>query len=111
MSKHQRKRVDAEVKIKSLQRHAIEKVPVSQICEDLGIQPSVFYNWQRELYARGATVFDTKLGRPKVDRSGERIAALEAKLARKDAVMAELLQEHVELKKVLARAEWEVDTT
>lgn len=101
MARKYRKRVDAATKIQSLRRHSIDKVPVSEICEGLGIQPSVFYTWQKELFLRGASVFETKPGPRKVDRSAEKISALEEKLAKKDSVISELLEEHVALKKSL----------
>ena len=96
-----RKRLDGETKAKAIHRHAMEKVPVSQICQELDIQPSVFYTWQKELYLRAAMVFDTKPGPRKADGSAERVASLEARIAKKDEVIAELLQEHVALKKTL----------
>ena len=96
-----KKRLDGETKIKALQRHAMEKVPVSQICQELNVQPSAFYIWQRELYMRGASLFDTKPGPHKSDRSQEKVTALEARLVKKDEVIAELLEEHVALKKTL----------
>lgn len=95
------KRVDADGKIQALKEHVMEKKPVSDICQNLDIQPSVFYGWQRELFMRGASLFEKKPGPRTVDKSQERIAELEAKLAKKDMVIAELLQEHVELKKTL----------
>ncbi len=48
------------------------------------------------------TLFEWKPGPRKADRSDKKLAALEFRLAKKDGVIAELLQEHVELKKVLA---------
>jgi len=29
-----------------LKRHLVEKVPVSDLCDELGLNPSVFYGWQ-----------------------------------------------------------------
>ncbi len=101
MSSQPRKRLDAETKIKALQKHLTAETPVSEICQELDIQPSVFYTWQKELFSRGASLFEGKPGPRKNDRSDEKIAALEAKLSKKDGVIAELLQEHVELKKSL----------
>ncbi len=101
MAKKKRKRLSPELKIKALQDHIIEKLPVSEVCEQMGIQPSAFYLWQRELFARGARVFDTKPGPQKQDNSAALIAALEAKLAKKDECIAELLQDHIALKKSL----------
>lgn len=103
MSRKNKKRVDAEAKIQALKEHVMEKKAISDICQNLDIQPSVFYSWQRELFTRGATLFEKKLGRRPVDRSPARISELEAKLAKKDSVIAELLQEHVELKKSLGQ--------
>ena len=60
MGKQKRKRIDAESKISILQSHLMDKKPVSEVCEAHGIQPSLFYNWQRELFARGAAIFSTK---------------------------------------------------
>ena len=93
------KKLDAECKIQALKEHIMDKIPISDICEKLDIQPSVFYGWQRDLFARGGLVFEKKPGPKPVDKSQERIAELEGKLAKKDGVIAELLQEHVELKK------------
>jgi transposase len=101
MARKYRKRVDSQTKIEALRRHLMEKVPVSDVCEEMGVQPSVFYTWQKELFCRGKSVFDTKPGRPKIDRSEEKISALEGKLAKKDSVISELLEEHVALKKSL----------
>lgn len=101
MEQRKYNRVDSASKIKALRMHIMDKKPVSEICQKMGIQPSVFYTWQNELFLRGGAVFEKKSGPRVVDRSQERITALEAKLAKKDGVIAELLQEHVELKKTL----------
>lgn len=95
------RRINSEEKIKALQKHLMNKEQISEICQNLDIQPSVFYGWQRDLFARGAVVFDKKPGQPRRDRSEEQVAALEAKLAKKDQVIAELLEEHIALKKSL----------
>lgn len=103
MGNKKRRRLDGMTKIKALEKHVMDKAPVSAICQELEVQPSVFYGWQRDLFARGSTVFDMKPGARKVDRTQERIAELEAKLAKKDEVIAELLEEHVALKKTLGK--------
>ncbi|MBM3996902.1 MAG: transposase, partial [Planctomycetes bacterium] len=40
-------------KIAALKRHLLEGVPVSTICDELGIAPTVFYRWQKELFENG----------------------------------------------------------
>lgn len=101
MPRKYRKRVDPAKKVEALQRHLVKNEPVSEICEELGVQPSVFYTWQKEFFSRGASVFEVKPGPKKTDHSGEKIESLEAKIRRKDEVIAELLEEHVSLKKSL----------
>jgi transposase-like protein len=34
-----------EQKVAILKRHMIDKVPVSDLCNEFGLQPSVFYQW------------------------------------------------------------------
>ena len=97
----QRKHFTAADKVEVLRRHLIEKVPVSQVCEEAGIQPTQFYRWQQTFFENGAAAFDHPNGRPKTSAQEQRIAFLESKLHRKDEVLGELMEEHVALKKSL----------
>jgi len=96
----QRRHFSAEDKVKVLRRHLVEKVPVSDLCEELGIQPTQFYRWQQTLFENGPSAFE-RSGRSKVSPDAERIAFLESKVQRKDEVLGELMEEHVALKKKL----------
>ncbi|MCZ2111430.1 MAG: transposase [Dehalococcoidia bacterium] len=91
-------------KAAALKRHLVDKVPVSQICEEMGgLQPSVFYSWSNVLFANADTVLSGSRPRPDKRESelAGKVAALEAKLARKDNVIAEITEEHVKSKKEL----------
>jgi transposase len=93
-----------EQKVAVLRRHLLEKTPVSDLSDELGIQPSLFYLWQRELFENGQAAFQTADRRhAKKDQAAKdaKIEALQARLRRKDEVLAELLEEHVALKKSL----------
>ena len=96
----QRKRLTAEEKVAILRRHFLEKVPVSTLCEEHGLNPTVFYRWQKEFFENGAAAFERK-SKPETSAREQRIAFLESKIQRKDAVLAELMEEHVALKKSL----------
>lgn len=98
--KRPRKHYTAEEKVAILRRHLLEKEPISTICDELGLQPTVFYRWQKEFFENGAAAFQLKA---RSDRQGEqeRIAYLEKKIQRKDEVLAELMGEHIALKKEL----------
>lgn len=89
-----------EQKAAILKRHPIDEAPVSKICEEFGVQPSLFDHWQRELFARaphmlgnGAGIGSASSREAELER---KVAALEAKLAKKDAVIDEIGQEYVE---------------
>ena len=61
-------------------------------------QPTVFYRWQKEFFENGAAAFEQK--RPTNHSADqERIAYLQKKIQTKEAVLAELMAEHVALKK------------
>ena len=103
MSENSRRHFTPEEKVAIVRRHLLEKVPVSELCDQHGIAPSLFYHWQRELFENAPALFARNGGRPKkADRAKEeRIERLEAKIRRKDEVMAELLEAHTLLKKEL----------
>ena len=78
----------------------MEQVPISELCDKHDLQPTVFYRWQKEFFENGASAFEQK--RPaNHSAEQERIAYLEKKLQTKDEVLAELMAEHVALKKTL----------
>lgn len=99
----QRKHYSATDQGAILRLHRLEKKPVSDLGDPFGIQPNLFYRWQQELFANGAAAFTTHGKRPQtVEAVKDRtIAALQEKLRVKNEVLAELLEEHVQLKKEL----------
>jgi transposase-like protein len=55
----ERKHYTAEEKVAILRRHLSDRVPVSDLREELGLQPTVFYRWQKEFFENGAAAFHT----------------------------------------------------
>ncbi len=98
--KKPRKHYTGEEKVAILRRHLLEKEPISKLCDELGLQPTVFYRWQKEFFENGAAAFQAK-GRPDHQAEQARIEYLEKKILRKDEVLAELMSEHIALKKEL----------
>ena len=47
-------------KVATLRRHLLEKEPISKLCEEPGLQPTVFYRWQKEFFENGAAAFQPK---------------------------------------------------
>ena len=97
-----RKHYTAQEKVAILRRHLLDKVPVSELCEEEGLRPTVFYRWQKEFFENGAAAFEAKdSSSGKADEKQKRIEFLEKKVHTKDEVLAELMAEHVALKKSL----------
>ena len=99
-----RRRFSPEQKAAILRRHLADKVPVSDLCDEYQIQPSMFYTWQRQVLENlGAALVTNRSqvheGRAQQTRLEQRVEWLEAKVAKKDRVIAEISEEYVQLKK------------
>jgi len=98
------KKFSPEEKVRLLRLHLIEKEPVSDICDAHGLNPNVFYKWQKLFFENGAAAFaQTDNGRKNgLSKTLEnKISQLKAKLVNKDEVIAEIMASHIELKKSL----------
>jgi transposase-like protein len=103
-AKRSRRHFTTEQKVALLRRHLVDKVQVSTICDENELQPSVFYDWLRLAFNN----IGAALGPPVTDEPNKRekeLAArnreLEAKLVKKDHVIAEVAAELVKTKKEL----------
>jgi transposase len=72
----------------------VEKVPVSDLCDELGLNPAVFYGWQKQFFENGAAAFQRKRKGNGPSPEARKLEKLEAKLTQKNEVLAELLEEH-----------------
>jgi transposase len=100
----ERRQFTSTEKVAILREHLLEGVAVSTVCERHKLRPTLFYRWQQQFFENGAAAFETPKGRPgrkADDAQARRIEALEAKLQTKNEVLAELVEEHVALKKNL----------
>lgn len=71
---------------------------VSELCRREGILPTQFYNWKSQLMSSAEAVFGDRRKSKAEQREQERH---EQMLRRKDAVIAEITAENLELKKTL----------
>ena len=100
-ARRKRRRFTAEQKARILRRHHLGKEPVSKICEEEKVQPSLFYLWQRQAFenlAQSLQPADTGRRERELER---KLAAAEARVAKKDEIIAWVSEEHVKLKKSL----------
>jgi transposase len=102
MDKQPRRHFAGAEKVAILKRHLLDKVPVSDLCDELHIYPNQLYGWLKEFFENGHVVFDNgRKAKAVDDGKDKKIEQLEAKLTRKNEVMAELMEAHTELKKSL----------
>ncbi len=101
---NKRKKYSAQEKVRLLRLHLIEKEPVSDICDRYGLNPNVFYRWQKVFFENGAAAFN-QTGNGHKDSHTKKLerqnAQLKARLAGKDEVIGEIMASHVQLKKSL----------
>ncbi len=51
--KKQRKHYTPEEMVAILRRHLLDKEPISKLCDEVGLQPTVFNRWQKEFFENG----------------------------------------------------------
>lgn len=95
----------AAEKVAILKKHLCEKVPVSDLCDEHKIHVNTFYHWIKVFFENGTAAFESP-SKPKAasDAKDKKIEQLEAKLVRKNEVVAELLEAHTTLKKSLGES-------
>jgi transposase len=99
--KSTRRQFKPQDKVKIIRLHLLEQKPVSDVCDEYGLNPTVFYRWQKEFFEHGAAAFERNKNGSSDRKLEKENARLKAKLAHKDEVIAEIAADHVRLKKEL----------
>ena len=97
---NRRRQYSAQEKVRILREHFLEKVPISDVCDRHGLNPTVFYRWQKQFFENGTAAFE-RTGQADDKKHQARVETLQAKLAEKDEVIAEIMASHVQLKRSL----------
>ena len=89
-----RRHFSPQQKAAIVRRHLAGKEPVSNLADELGVQPSQIHLWTKQLLDQAERAFQAN-GRKTSSSNPEqvRLAALEAAVDRKDALLGELLQQ------------------
>ncbi|MDZ4390341.1 MAG: transposase [Gemmatimonadales bacterium] len=70
MSREKHRHFTADQKATILRRHLADKVPVSDLCDEYAIQPSLLYVWQRQaLDNLGTALADRRTRRTEASQS------------------------------------------
>ncbi len=93
-----RKAYTPDEKVGIIRRHLLDGVAVSELCDEHRLSPTVYYRWQKEFFEGGAAAFAKDADR-QVSGLRQRLADAEARLSRKNEVLAEVMEEYVRCKK------------
>jgi len=96
----QRRRFTPEQKSAILREHLLDKVAVADLCDKHDIKPTVFYSWQRTMFENLGSLFKRK-GDSRSAALERKNEALRKKIASKDEVIAEIMEDYVAVKKTL----------
>lgn len=104
----EKRQFTAEQRATVLRRHFADKVPVSDLCDEYKIQPSLFYTWQRQLMENMGTALEDRRTR-RIESAAataqqRAIEKLQAELQKKDSIIAFVSEEHLALKKKLGES-------
>jgi len=53
----ERKHHTSEEKVTILRRHLVDRVPVSTLCDEYQLHPTMFYRWLKQFFENGAAAF------------------------------------------------------
>ena len=100
MSSKKRRHFRSEKKAQIVRRHLADKVAVSDLADEFGIQPSQIHTWVKQVLDQAEKAFE-RLGSPRGKEKAKeiKITQLEDKLTTKNEVIAELMEENVKAKK------------
>ncbi len=96
----ERRHFSPQQKVAIVKAHLVDGVPISELCDEHRIQPTQFSLWQKQLFENGAGAFERKTKSAGPSPTERQVEALRAKLATKNEVIAELMEENVLLKKL-----------
>jgi transposase-like protein len=98
---------DSTKKAEIVRRHLKDGAPVSDLAKELDVQPSQIHQWIAMALAQLERAFESSGGKkPKrsakslENRQARKIDQLEKKLADKNEVIAELMEENIKAKKL-----------
>jgi transposase-like protein len=97
-----RRNFTADQKAQIVRRHLAGKEPVSKLADEFGLQPTQIHAWVNQVLAQAEKAFERSASNGHVENAKDRkIEALQAKLAQKNEVIAELMEDNVRTKKEL----------
>ena len=97
--KRERRHFTAAQKASMIKAHLVDGKSVADLCDEHRILPTQFYQWQKQLFENAEAAFERQGKSGRKSPAERKIQQLQAKLADKNEVIAELMEENVKAKK------------
>lgn len=94
-----RRHFTAGQKAEAVRRHLVGKTAVSDLADELGVQPSQIHLWVKQVLDQAEKAFERSGPRRAEETDRRRVEQLQDRLAAKNEVIAELMEENVRAKK------------
>ena len=82
--KNTRRHFRPDEKVKILKLCLLDRKPISDICGEYGLNPTVFYRWQKQFFEQGAAAFERNKSGSSDRKLEKENARLKARLSYKD---------------------------
>ena len=95
-----RRSFTAAQKAEAVRKHLKDHIPVSQIADEMKVQPTMIHNWVNTALSQVEHAFETpRSAKASSSKADEQLQALRQKLDAKNEVIAELMEENIRSKK------------
>ena len=96
-----KKRYSNEEKVMIVRENLDNKIPVSDLAEKYNVHPNAIYKWKKLLFESASDNFTNKdkLNAKKLAEAEKRIKQLESTLSQRETLIAEIVNENIDLKK------------
>jgi len=100
MTRKKRRSFTAQQKADAVRRHLKDHIPVSQIANDLNVQPTMVHNWINAVLSQAEHAFGSpRSAKAEASKQDAMIQQLREKLDSKNEVISELMEENIRSKK------------
>ena len=95
-----RRSFTASQKAEAVRKHLKDHIPVSQIADEMKVQPTMIHNWINSVLSQAERVFEPpRSAKARPSKRDDQLQALRQKLDSKNEVIAELMEENIRSKK------------
>lgn len=96
-----KKRYSIDEKIMIVREHLDKNIPVSDLAEKYNVHPNAIYKWKKQLFETASDNFTKKdkVTTKKLAEAEKRIRQLESTLSQRETLIAEIVNENIDLKK------------